>query len=116
MRCNDCVLLAQQAAEKALKALLLKCCRKLIRIHELTDLIKNIRKCGLRVPEYMKLAARELEPHYEASRYPDVTTYFFQCVECQVAYDTYTPEISEYCIDQAEKIVRWVVNEIKSLR
>lgn len=59
--------LLQQSAEKALKAVLIKEQKKLVKTHDLVNISKLIE-----VPEEIKNCCNELNPAYMFSRYPDV--------------------------------------------
>jgi HEPN domain-containing protein len=59
--------LLQQSAEKALKAVLIKEQKILIKIHDLLNLAKLVK-----APEEIKNFCNELNPAYMFSRYPDI--------------------------------------------
>ncbi|MFZ2455319.1 MAG: HEPN domain-containing protein [Candidatus Altiarchaeia archaeon] len=92
---NVCVFLSQQAAEKALKALLIKKEGDLIRAHDLVLLARR-----LNAPKNILESSKELAPAYTYSRYPDM------------------PEIkdidikSKIFIDYAEGIIKWVKKQL----
>jgi len=60
---------AQQAAEKALKALLIYLRKPFPRVHDLALLLERLEAAGLTVPERIKQAA-ELTDYAVATRYP----------------------------------------------
>jgi HEPN domain-containing protein len=62
---------AQQAAEKALKAVLLHCKVAFPRTHALADLLTLVRKAGVRVPSEIE-EATSLTPYAVEGRYPGV--------------------------------------------
>lgn len=71
---------AQQAAEKALRAVLTSKGRE-IRTHAATELLGSLREAGLPVPDDLDHPARRLDLHYVQSRYPnglggDPTVYY----------------------------------------
>jgi len=67
---HHCAFLSQQAAEKALKALLLSRGR-FERGHACTDLLAAAGSAGVEAPEELRSFCRELDHHYIASRYPN---------------------------------------------
>ena len=62
---------AQQAAEKALKALLIAKAGRYERTHSAYALLLAAERAGLEVPREVKDAAEELDRHYVPSRYPN---------------------------------------------
>jgi len=82
--------LAQQAVEKALKALHIKKTGDFPKIHDLTRLARTISAPN----EIVRLCA-EITPAYTATRYPDV------------AEDFSREEVDEL-IKSAEKVIEWV--------
>jgi len=87
---------SQQAAEKALKALILKNNNRLPKEHDLV-LLANKSK----LPENMIQLCKDLTPVYVETRYPDVN-----------GFKQYTKEESEEDIKMAEEILRWVEKNI----
>ena len=72
-RAAACAFYAQQAAEAALKALVLA--RSAASVdwagqHNLMALVENVRRSGLAIPADLEVAAERLSMHYEAARYP----------------------------------------------
>lgn len=61
---------SQQAAEKALKALLARRGRS-FRTHAATDLVRRLTESGVDAPEGLTSGARRLDLHYVQSRYPN---------------------------------------------
>lgn len=61
---------SQQAAEKALKALVLVIARS-PRTHSCVELLDLLENAGRPVPDDVQAAARRLDIHYIASRYPN---------------------------------------------
>ncbi len=93
-------LAAQQAAEKALKALCLQNDLGLIKIHDLATLARKvnapksiIEKCGL------------LNPFYTASRYPDALEFLDEAQNMEAAKDA---------ISASGEILRWCQKKIKT--
>ncbi len=84
---------AQQAAEKALKALFLKKYKKLIKTHDLFLLAKRLDS-----PEEITTLCKKLSPVYVETRYPDV----------QGGWRKFSREEVREDIENAEKIVQWV--------
>ena len=97
---------AQQAAEKAVKALL-HCYGRSAwgrSIVELPDSLRDIKE----VSEDFYIAARELDRHYIPSRYPNA----FESGYPGMYYDEPT---AERAIKAAEKIIEWVRTRLKTL-
>lgn len=89
---------AQQAAEKALKAVLAARGHSL-RTHAATELLTSLRDLGVSAPDELSNAARRLDLHYIQSRYPnglggDPTTY-------------YDEEIARESVELAERFLRY---------
>jgi len=97
---------AQQAAEKAVKALLYCYGRSAWgrSIVELPDSLRDIKE----VSEDFYIAARELDRHYIPSRYPNA----FESGYPGMYYDEPT---AERAIKAAEKIIEWVRTRLKTL-
>jgi HEPN domain-containing protein len=90
---------AQQAAEKALKAILAEAGR-LFRGHACVDLLAELQSDGIAIPPELESAARRLDLHYIQSRYPnglggDPTHY-------------YDAGIAEEAVRHAEAFLRFV--------
>lgn len=62
---------AQQAVEKALKAVLLRRLGTVPRIHDLPGLLARLRNADPSVPDHGP-ATQRLDPYYMLARYPDV--------------------------------------------
>ena len=86
--------LSQQAAEKALKALIIKETGKLRRIHDLVSLARDV---GM--PEEMVEMCAYLNPAYTATRYPDVAS--------EIEEDE-----ADDMISIAERVIEWVETRI----
>ena len=90
---------AEQAAEKALKALLLQGGRA-IRTHDLNEILDVIRQ-ELNLPvDEIRLDASKLTPHYIVSRYPNAAN--------SIPYILYTKEDAEELVKRAERVMEWV--------
>ena len=97
---------SQQAAEKALKALLyLKGYRALI-THSVTDLLNEAAKHHETFKRMADLG-RELDRHYIGSRYPN----FYPSGP---AYKYYDREVAERCVCYAESILKEVKNYLRA--
>lgn len=81
--------LAQQSAEKALKAIHIKKTGKFPKIHDLTRLSRLIN-----APEDIIKLCAKITPAYVATRYPDVATEFNK------------NEVKDL-IESAEKVIEW---------
>jgi HEPN domain-containing protein len=86
--------LAQQAAEKALKALYIKKFSELWKIHDLVKLGEKIT-----APKEILVYCENLNQHYVATRYP---------VEAE-----YSEQDSAEAISESEKVIEWVRETIK---
>lgn len=90
---------SQQAAEKALKALLLEY-GITYRGHELLEIASIIeRELGLNVDEIRNLL-RDLTIHYTVSRYPNAAN--------AIPAELYTKEMAEVLVEKARRVVEWV--------
>ncbi|WP_291766988.1 HEPN domain-containing protein [Caldivirga sp. UBA161] len=90
---------AQQAAEKALKALLLDK-GKIERTHDLNHLLNVIKEeVGMPVDE-IRAEVNKLTLHYIISRYPNAAN--------TVPYLLYNKDDAEELVKKAEKVVEWV--------
>jgi HEPN domain-containing protein len=93
-------LLAQQAAEKSLKALALAATEVAPpRTHDLPMLLQH-----LNPPEAVREAAWSLTPEYLTMRYPDATGF--------VGYELYDEEVSQRRLAEARTIIAWVTEEL----
>lgn len=93
---------AQQAAEKAIKALLIRLGVHFPRLHDLNELLSLVEKGGGTVPDYVKKAAALTEYAVE-SRYPGMAE----------------PVIEEEYLDVvaiAEGVVGWVEKVLEGMR
>jgi len=98
-----CAYQAQQAAEKALKALLRFHGREM-RGHILPGLLETIRSF-LAVPPELLVAAQELDQHYFRSRYPDSLPSGFPA-------EAYDEALAAECLGHAESILDFVEQNI----
>ena len=97
-----CVFFAQQAAEKALKALFIEVQRDLPpKGHNLAELARI-----LKTPEEVREAAIELAPEYLVSRYPDAAV--------GIPAEMYTPRSAKVHLEAGERVLEWVKEQIKS--
>ena len=94
---------AQQAAEKALKALLFS---KGIesRIHSIKFLLSNLPE-NILVSDQIQNAARELDKHYIQTRYPD-------SFSTGIPKDFFTQDDAERAISNARKIIEFAKEKI----
>ena len=97
---------AQQAAEKALKALLYAYGRS-SRAHSIVELLAIAREIGV-FSEDLLVYARELDRHYIPSRYPNA----FVSGYPGMYYDEAT---AKRALEAAEKIMEWVKTWLRSL-
>jgi HEPN domain-containing protein len=96
---EDLCFQAQQAAEKAIKAVFIARSLPLPYIHDLADLLLRLEKSGLFIPDSIKSASR-LNPFAVHTRYPGF--------EFPVSADEYHEALA-----LAESVVRWADTVIK---
>lgn len=87
--------LAQQAVEKALKALFIETKKETIQTHSLVYLGRE-----LNLPKDLIKILRDLTPDFVISRYPDIAG--------EVPYELYDEDIAKEKIDGAAKVIEWV--------
>ena len=93
---------AQQAAEKAIKALFIVAERKESpKTHNLLAIAET-----LKAPKDVLDATRGLSPVYTVARYPDAAN--------GRPVDAFNQEIAERRIDDAERVIRWVSRSLQS--
>ncbi len=90
---------AQQAAEKAIKALLIHLGQDFPHIHDLAALLARVERAGLKVPDRVKKAAR-LTDYAVAARYPG-------------AFEPVTREEYEEAVSIAKEVVIWVESALR---
>jgi len=93
-------LAAQQAAEKALKAIHIYLDRGLVKTHELTSLARKIS-----APTEIIEKAALLNPFYSASRYPDVD---------ELLDEATLKQASEDALYAASEVLSWCKKQIKT--
>ena len=98
-----CAYQAQQAAEKALKALLRFHGRE-VRGHTLLQLLETVRDF-LATSHELMTAAQELDQHYFRSRYPDSLTSGYPA-------EVYDEAIGGECLRYAESILEFVEKNV----
>ena len=87
---------AQQFAELALKAVLIKLVGSYPFTHSLVELLEALESLGHRVDEELYTIAEALEKHYTRARYPGL------------GLSIYNKRVAERCINHAERIRRLV--------
>lgn len=92
---------AQQAAEKALKALHLHVTKRPHIGHGLVYLAR-----ALDAPAPVLQACSELTPHYTQSRYPDAAV--------GTPAENYTREAAQHFVHLAEEVVSWALKRLPS--
>ncbi|MBI4022977.1 HEPN domain-containing protein [Candidatus Berkelbacteria bacterium] len=91
-------LFAQQAAEKALKALIIKQTGQLApKIHDVAELAG-----GLGLPAHLNDSIERLVPVYLMSRYPDATP------DATVPAEFYTDTQAAPLVEAADEVLQWV--------
>ena len=96
---------AQQTAEKALKALLMKRCRVFERSHSIRVLLERAKACGIEVPEELFESARILDRHYIPTRYPNAWP-------AGAPHEHYVERDAAEAIAHARKILEFVEREV----
>ena len=96
---------SQQAAEKALKAVYLSLGME-VWGHDLVNLLRGLRKAGLRVSRRLIERAAELDKHYVISRYPNG---FAE----GAPWEHYTRRDAEKCVRSGERLVGWAKDIIE---
>ncbi|ODS42311.1 MAG: hypothetical protein MSIBF_02995 [Candidatus Altiarchaeales archaeon IMC4] len=91
---------AQQAAEKALKAVFMNEKKRPARTHNIVELGRE-----LGADKEVMVALKELNPDYIVARYPDATN--------GVPYEMYYIEKAELKITYAEKVLEWTRKRLK---
>ena len=92
---------AHQAAEKALKAVIIAVRRELPpRIHNLLELARIL---GIEDEQLIE-TLRRLNPHYRVARYPDAAN--------GVPMEVYSRSIASELVSLAERVVTWAKNMI----
>lgn len=97
------VFFAQQAAEKALKALYIEVCRDFPpKNHNLVELCR-----ALTAPPEIVEAARELNPEYFTTRYPDAAV--------GIPADMYSEQSARVHLEACEKVMAWTESLLSSV-
>ncbi|MCE8428697.1 MAG: HEPN domain-containing protein [Candidatus Methanoperedens sp.] len=94
---------AQQAAEKALKALIISKGGE-SRIHSIKFLLSNLPE-NMTISDHLQNAARELDKHYIPTRYPD-------SFSTGIPKDFFTQDDARRAIANAEKIIGFAEEKI----
>jgi len=98
---------AQQAAEKALKALLWGIGKPQIG-HALKKLVESIEEAGIEIPQDILYNCIELSKYYISTRYPDVWSE-------GSPEDYFTEREASEVISKAEEVLKWVVKVWREL-
>ena len=99
---------SQQAAEKALKALLYLTGSDPGKTYSLTELAELLEAEGITVPQDVKEDLMVVSPHFIISRYPDAAN--------GVPYKQYNRNIAEDVYRRAKEVVEWALREGQRLR
>ena len=100
-RYSKACFLSQQAAEKALKALLMARVGRYERTHSVYALLLTAERSGIEVPQELKDAAEELDRHYVPSRYPNAWPW-------GPPHAHYREKDAENCLKNAKTILEYV--------
>ncbi|WP_054853455.1 HEPN domain-containing protein [Vulcanisaeta distributa] len=90
---------SHQAAEKALKALIIVRLRLLPPKTHLLELAERLRSSGIPVDEVIDYL-RDLNPHYLVARYPDAAN--------GVPSEVYSKREAQHCVESASRVIEWV--------
>jgi HEPN domain-containing protein len=94
------VFFCHQASEKALKALLLKYGKDPGKMHSLPDLLELIElDVGINVPQAIRIAVYDVNPHYVITRYPDAAN--------GVPAKAYNQAKAEEIFRESKEVVEW---------
>jgi len=97
---------AQQAAEKGLKALLLRQGKRQFLLHSIHDLLQEVRKFA---PEFESVSeARRLDEYYIPTRYPNGLP------GTVVPHDFYGEKEAQECLDLADSVLELISRTIES--
>ena len=91
--------LSQQSVEKSLKALALKIEKRLIKTHSVSKLGKL-----LKLPENLLARISTLEPIYQETRYPDVSS--------KVPSEEFEEKDAAEFLNIAEEVLEWVKKKL----
>lgn len=90
---------SHQAAEKALKALIVERLRLIPpKAHNLLELAERLEAGGIDLGDLLD-DLKDLNPHYLVSRYPDAAN--------GVPSEVYTRRTAERCVSMASRVVEW---------
>ena len=89
---------AQQAAEKAVKAALMKRLKRFETIHSVAELLRRLRRGGVWVPEELVESGELLDRFYIPTRYPNAWPY-------GAPHRHYTEEDARIALEHARRIV-----------
>ncbi|WP_054842188.1 HEPN domain-containing protein [Vulcanisaeta distributa] len=90
---------SHQAAEKALKALIIARLRLLPPKTHLLELAERLRSSGIPVDEVID-DLRDLNLHYLVARYPDAAN--------GVPSEVYSKREAQHCVESASRVIEWV--------
>jgi len=90
----------QQAVEKALKALMIKEKKELIKTHNLSKIAKL-----LNIPHALLIKISALEPIYQETRYPDVSS--------KIPAEEFEEKDANGFLSDASEVIAWIRNKIK---
>jgi len=94
------VFFSHQAVEKALKAVLLKNGKDPGKIHSLPDLVEILEtELDLSVPEDIRSAVYEINPHYVITRYPDAAN--------GVPAKAYNRVKADEIFNKSQEVLKW---------
>lgn len=97
---------AHQAAESALKALIIENLRELPpKVHSLIELANALKEESLDISP-IEDDIKDLNPHYTISRYPDAAN--------GVPSEVYSRRMAEGCVKMAERILEWVISKMRT--
>ena len=91
--------MSQQAVEKALKSLILKEKKELIKTHNVLRLAKL-----LNLPRDLLIKVASLEPVYQETRYPDVSS--------KIPSEEFEEKDASEFLNIAKKVIEWIEKKI----
>ncbi len=97
---------AHQAAEKALKALMMKRLRAYTTIHSVVELLRRLERGGLAVPRDLYRSAEHLDRLYIPTRYPNAWPW-------GAPHEHYGEEDAREALRHARRVLEYVEREIE---
>jgi len=96
---------AQQASEKALKALMIKRVRAHVDIHSVAEILRRLKK-AVEVPDELIAVGERLDRYYIPTRYPNAWPY-------GAPHRHYSEEDARVAVEHAGRVLEFVRKEIE---